>query len=346
MKYRALWACVIFCVLAIAVISSYRLTGVSAPAGAPQLYPELRSLARDRLIAAIVVGASLGVAGVLLRTATANPLADPQITGVNAGAAFGAVATAFITGSATGALLLPGALIGGGAAATLTIALSVRGSSPEAGGAHAVQKMVLLGIAVSAVFSALTAIFLVLDEAQLTTVLAWLNGRLAGVRLPDLLPAIVAFLLLFPFLVAGGRALDALGTGDAVSRAIGANPARVRTGAIIASVVLTATCVAAAGPIGFLGLLAAVVAQRVAGRTHRASLMAAAAVGATTLLIADSVGQWLWAPAETPVGILTGIAGVPLLLWGIRQMGSGERMSPTRAAKVNRKIAAEVNRGH
>ena len=160
MKYRALWACVIFCVLAIAVISSYRLTGVSAPADAPQLYPELRSLARDRLLAAIVVGASLEVAGVLLRTATANPLAA-QITGVNAGAAFGAVATAFITGSATGALLLPGALIGGGAAATLTIALSVRGSSPEAGGTHAVQKMVLLGIAVSAVFSALTAIFLV-----------------------------------------------------------------------------------------------------------------------------------------------------------------------------------------
>ena len=142
--------------------------------------------------------------------------------------------------------------------------------------------------------------FWLVDEAQLTTVLAWLNGRLAGVRLPDLLPAIVAFLLLFPFLVAGGRALDALGTGDAVSRAIGANPARVRTGAIIASVVLTATCVAAAGPIGFLGLLAAVVAQRVAGRTHRASLVAAAAVGATTLLIADSVGQWLWARRRLP----------------------------------------------
>ncbi len=201
----------------------------------------------------------------------------------------------------------------------------MRGASPEAGGANAVQKMVLLGIAVSAVFSALTSIFLVLDEAQLTTVLAWLNGRLAGVRLPDLLPALVALAVLFPLLVAGGRALDALGTGDAVSRAIGANPARVRTGAIVASVVLTAACVAAAGPIGFLGLLAAVVAQRVAGRTHRRSLVVAAVVGATTLLLADSLGQLLWAPAETPVGILTGIAGVPLLLWGIRSMGASRK---------------------
>lgn len=325
MKFRAFWACVIICVVAVAAISLYRLSGVSAPADAPQLYQELRSLTRDRLLAAVVVGACLGVGGVVLRTATANPLADPHITGVNAGAAFGAVAASFVTGSANGALLLPGALIGGGAAAAFTISLSMRGSSPESGGANAVQKMVLLGIAVSAVFSALTSIFLVLDEAQLTTVLAWLNGRLAGVRLPDLVPAMIALALIFPVLAAGGRALDALGTGDAVSRAIGANPARVRVGAIIAAVVLTATCVAAAGPIGFLGLLAAVVAQRIAGRTHRYSLVAAAATGAVTLLVADSLGQWLWAPAETPVGILTGIAGVPLLLWGIRSMGAARK---------------------
>lgn len=325
MKFRAFWACVLICVVAVAAISFYRLSGVSAPANAPQLYPELRSLTRDRLLAAVIVGANLGVGGVLLRTATANPLADPQITGVNAGAAFGAVATAFVTGSATGALLLPGALIGGGAAAAFTISLSMHGSSPESGGANAVQKMVLLGIAVSAIFSALTSIFLVLDEAQLTTVLAWLNGRLAGVRLSDLVPALIAFVLIFPAFAAGGRALDALGAGDAVSRSIGANPARVRVGAVVGAVVLTATCVAAAGPIGFLGLLAAVVAQRVAGRTHRRSLVAAAVVGSATLLIVDSLGQWLWAPAETPVGILTGIAGAPLLLWGIRSIRSARK---------------------
>ncbi|OHQ78401.1 iron ABC transporter permease [Corynebacterium sp. HMSC073H12] len=325
MKFRAFWACVLICVVTVVAISFYRLSGLSAPANAPQLYPELRSLTRDRLLAAVIVGASLGVGGVLLRTATANPLADPQITGVNSGAAFGAVATAFVTGSATGALLLPGALIGGGAAAAFTISLSMRGSSPESGGANAIQKMVLLGIAVSAIFSALTSIFLVLDEAQLTTVLAWLNGRLAGVRLPDLVPALIALVLIFPAFAAGGRALDALGAGDAVSRSIGANPARVRVGSVVGAVVLTATCVAAAGPIGFLGLLAAVVAQRVAGRTHRRSLVAAAVVGSATLLIADSLGQWLWAPAETPVGILTGIAGAPLLLWGIRSIRSARQ---------------------
>lgn len=163
---------------------------------------------------------------------------------------------------------------------------------------------------------------MVLDEAQLTTILAWLNGRLAGVRIGDLWPALGAFAVLVPVLVAGGRAFDSLGTGDAVSRAIGAHPARVRTLAIVASVVLSATCVAAAGPIG---LLAAVAAQRIAGRAHRRSLVVAAAVGATTLLVADTVGQALWAPAETPVGILTGIAGVPLLLWGIRSLGSGTK---------------------
>ncbi|CAB0537504.1 iron ABC transporter permease [Corynebacterium diphtheriae] len=325
MKSRAVLASLFACGIVVVAIVWWRISGVSAPADAPQLFPELLSLARDRLLAALIVGACLGVGGVLLRTATSNPLADPHITGVNAGAAFGAVASSFITGSATGAYLLPGALIGGALAAGFTISLSVRGAGPELSGAHAVQKMVLLGIAVSAVFSALTAIFLVFDEAQLTTILAWLNGRLAGVRMGDLWPALCAFVMLFPVLVAGGRAFDSLGTGDAVSRAIGAHPARVRTLAIVASVVLTATCVAAAGPIGFLGLLAAVVAQRIAGRAHRRSLVVAAAVGATTLLVADTVGQTLWAPAETPVGILTGIAGVPLLLWGIRSLGSGTK---------------------
>lgn len=305
----------------IVAIGIFRLSNVTAPSGAPELYPALFALTRDRLLAAVVIGAALGTSGVLLRTATSNPLADPQITGVNSGAAFGAVLVAFITGSSTGQWLLPGALLGGAAAAAFTISMSLRGSSPEGGGANAIQKMVLLGIAVSAVFSALTAIFLVLDEAQLTTVLAWLNGKLAGIRLGDLVPAIVVLVVTFPFVVAGGRALDALGTGDAVSRGIGASPARVRTGAIVVAVALTATCVAAAGPIGFLGLLAAVVAERVAGRMHRRSIVAAAVVGAGTLLIADEFGQWLWKPAETPVGILTGIAGVPLLLWGIRAMG-------------------------
>lgn len=310
------------CVAVSLAIVALRLVSVEAPADAPWLYDEVWGVVHDRLAAAIAVGAALGVAGVLLRTATSNPLADPQITGVNSGAAFGAVATTFATGATHGAYILPGALVGGALAAGLTISLSMRGRSPDRHGANAIQRMVLLGIAVSAVFSALTAIFLVLDEAQLTTVLAWLNGRLGGVRWPDVVPAAVAILVILPGAALAGRAFDVLAAGGSISRSIGANPDAIRRRAVVLAVILTATCVAAAGPIGFLGLLAAVVANRVCGARHRLALPFAALVGATVLLVADSVGQMLWAPAETPVGILTGIAGTPLLLWGIRHIGS------------------------
>lgn len=321
-KGASLAICVFACILIIGALSSWKLLQVEAPKDAPWLYQEIWLGTRDRLLSALFIGAALGTAGVLLRTATSNPLADPHITGVNAGAAFGAVASSFITGSSTGVYVLPGALAGAAVASSITLVLSLRGRNPDLSGTNAIQKMVLLGIAVSAVFSAMTSIFLVLDEAQLTTVLAWLNGRLGGIRLPDLIPVIIAVAVLLPILFAAGRALDALSTGDSVSRAIGANPALVRKWVVVSAVILTATCVAAAGPIGFLGLLAAVIAQRVCGRTHRFVLISAACVGATGLLVADTIGQQLWAPAETPVGILTGIAGVPLLLWGIRRMGS------------------------
>ncbi|AWA43624.1 FecCD family ABC transporter permease [Trueperella pyogenes] len=319
-KSARIWLHACVCVAASFAIVALRLIDVVPPADAPWLYEEVWRVVRDRLLAAIAVGAALGVAGVLLRTATSNPLADPQITGVNAGAAFGAVVTTFATGATHGAYILPGALAGGALAAGLTISLSLRGSSPDRNGANAIQRMVLLGIAVSAVFSALTAILLVLDEAQLSTVLAWLNGRLAGVRWPDVVAVVVALAVILPVAAYAGRAFDILATGDGISRSVGANPGAIRKRAVVIAVVLAATCVAAAGPIGFLGLLAAVVASRVCGARHRIALPFAALVGATVLLIADSVGQMFWAPAETPVGILTGIAGTPLLLWGIRSV--------------------------
>lgn len=315
-------SCLAGCTAIIVGIVVFRLLEVTPPPDAPWLYDEVFRVTRDRLAVAVIVGAALGLAGVLLRTATSNPLADPQITGVNAGAAFGAVASSFVTGSTTGAWLLPGALIGAAVASSVTVSLSLRDGAPEMSGANAIQKMVLLGISVSAVFSALTSIFLVLDEAQLATVLAWLNGRVGGVGFADVVPVLIALVLCAPALVAAGRAFDTLAIGDGLSRAVGTNPALLRKIAIVVAVILSATCVAAVGPIGFLGLLAAVVAERVCGHRHRLVFVAAAFCGAAVLLVADSLGQMLWAPAETPVGILTGIAGVPLLLWGIRSIGS------------------------
>ena len=307
----------------ILVVWVWRMSSVEVPTNAPELAGEMHSVMRDRLLAATVIGMALGAAGVLLRTATGNPLADPEITGVNSGAAFGAVLCTTITGSVSGAAVLPGALCGAALGAAITVGIGMRVTVGDPTGAQSVQRMILLGIAVSALFSACTAITLVIDEAQLSTVLSWLSGRLGGVRLPDIVPCITAVAVVLPFTIAAGRGLDTLFAGDALSSSVGANPHRLRILAVVGAVLLIAPAVAAAGPIGFLGLMAAVVSYRVAGPRHRLSLVIAPVVGAAVLLVADSVAQALWAPAETPVGVVTAISGVPLLLWGINRLQPG-----------------------
>lgn len=316
--------CLTTCATIAALLWWWRMASVEVPAEAPQLAGEVHAVMRDRLIAAALVGASLGAAGVLLRTATQNPLADPEITGVNSGAAFGAVAATTLSSSASGAAVLPGALAGASVAAVVTVGLGL-GAAGRVGGAVSVQRMVLLGIAISALFSALTSIFLVIDEAQLSTVLSWLSGRIGGVRLPELLPSAIALLVGLPAAVALGRGFDLLAAGDATAQSVGARPRRLRVLAVALSVVLVAPAVAAVGPVGFLGLMSAVVAHRVAGTRHRLTLLVAPAVGAVVLIVADAVAQFLWAPAETPVGIVTALAGVPLLLWGINRVHEGGR---------------------
>lgn len=303
-------------VVVIAAVAWWRLSRVAVPAESEWLGAEVRSVAVDRIVATVVIGACLGIAGVLLRTATGNPLADPEITGVNSGAALGAVLATTFAGATGGVALLPGALAGAAAAASVTIFFGMRGRASTSP-AMAVQRLVLLGMAVSALFSAVTAIVLVLDEAQLATVLSWLSGRLGGVRMADIVPALVIAAAIVPVVFVAARGLDALVIGDSVASAVGARPRVIRLLAVSAAVLLVAPCVAAAGPIGFLGLMAAVAADRLCGPRHRAAAPVAAVIGASVLLIADTIGQWLSAPAETPVGIVTALAGVPVLLWGI-----------------------------
>lgn len=310
---------VVGALIGITVIVCWRMLQVEAPQNAEWLLAEVVAVNRDRLIVAVVVGMCLGVAGVLLRTATKNPLADPDIVGVNSGAAFGAVAASAFSGNSGSLTLLPWALLGATVAGAITVFFGLRGSATQAQ-QISVQRMVLLGIAVSALFSALTSIALVLDEAQLATVLSWLSGKLAGVRLSEIWAALVCLIILLPLMVMSGKQLDTLTADEQVATAFGAKPALLRLLAIVGAIILIAPCVAATGPIGFLGLMAATAAHRVCGVNHRWALPVAGLLGAFVLLLADIVGQAVWAPAETPVGIITAIAGVPVLLWGINHM--------------------------
>lgn len=293
----------------------WQLNHITVPQQAAWLADEIRAVTRDRLSGATLIGGALGVSGLLLRTASANPLADAEITGVNSGAAFGAVLATTLTGALGGSALLPGALVGALAAASITIAVSFKSTDP--GSAVVIQKMVLLGLTLSAFFSALTAIILVLDEAQLTVVLSWMSGELAGIRATDLIAVAIISALIIPAVFVYARAFDALAAGEDVARGVGANPGFIRLVAVSSAVLLISACVAASGPIGFLGLLAATTAHAVCGPHHRLGLVVAYFTGTLLLLVADVIAAALWAPAETPVGIVTAIMGVPILLWGI-----------------------------
>lgn len=312
---RAIVTTVVACFAIITAVAATRLASIDVPAEAPWLAPELTSITVDRLLATVAVGFALGVAGVLLRTASANPLADPEIAGVNAGATFGAVSATTLVGATA---LLPGALAGATVASALTIVVGTL-ASPVGSAQAVIQRMVLFGIAISAMFSAFTAIFLIYDEAQLSTVLAWMSGSLGGVRFSDLVPLLAVEPLLVVICVIVGRSLDTLILGDEASASVGAHPQRIRITAMGIATVLVATSVAASGPIGFLGLMSAAAAHRLAGPRHRIALPLAGVIGASILLLADTVGQWVWAPAETPVGIITALAGVPVLLWSIQR---------------------------
>ena len=198
---------VLLCLAVIVGMWIWRMGAVEVPADAPQLADEVHAVMRDRLLAATVIGLALGAAGVLLRTATHNPLA-PGDYRREFGRSFGAVVGTTVTGSVSGAAVLPGALAGAGLAALITVGIGLRANSADPTGAAAVQRMILLGIAISALFSALTAVTLVIDEAQLSTVLSWLSGRLGGVRLSDLVPSLIAVAVVWPLMWVSGRGLD------------------------------------------------------------------------------------------------------------------------------------------
>lgn len=262
-----------------------------------------------RTIAAALVGAALGLSGALMQTVARNPLADPGILGVNAGAAFGAtlVIVAF-RGAPAWALPFAG-FAGSAAAAALVYAAAWKdGIAP--------LRMVLVGIGIGAVASAgvtLLSVFARLEDAQ--RALLWLTGTFYGA---DWRTASSAALSLVPpvlVIAALSRRFDILTLGDDHATSVGLGLGATRGLAILASVALAGASVAAAGTIGFVGLMAPHAARRLVGPLHAAALPATALCGAILLVIADLAGRVALAPTQLPAGLVTALIGGPFFLY-------------------------------
>ncbi|UWE13792.1 iron ABC transporter permease [Actinacidiphila bryophytorum] len=262
-----------------------------------------------RVLAALLAGAALALSGTLVQAVTRNPLADPGVLGVSGGAGLGAVLLV-TTVPAAGTWSVAGAAFAGAAAtAALVFGLAARGGFRQ-------NRLVLVGVGASAGTTALISLLIVLtDPFNATKALTWLSGSTYGRTLPDVLP--VAVVLAFGAVVAvlRRRQLDLVSLDDDTPRLLGLRLAPARLGLLATSVLLSATAVAAAGTIGFVGLVAPHAARALAGRRHVRVVPTAMLLGAVLVCSADLLGRTVIAPAQLGAGLMTAVVGAPYFLY-------------------------------
>ncbi|HWK30276.1 MAG TPA: iron ABC transporter permease [Solirubrobacter sp.] len=287
------------------------LSGQEGEGPLKQIITELRL---PRTVSAVVVGAALGVAGALLQGALANPLASPDVIGVTGGAGFGAMLTLLVWPSAI-ALLPIGALAFGVLAAG--IVFTIGWSGPHAG---SIGRVILAGIAISALFGAATTSLMVAYSDRVQSAVFWLAGGLSSEGWGSLRTVAPYFAVGFILAVFLARPLDRLALGDDVAASLGGRPRRVRLLAAASAALLASSAAALAGLLGFLGLVIPHLVRLASGTSsHRFVIPASAVTGAALLTAADTLARTVLAPIELPVGPLMVVLGVPLFLWLLRE---------------------------
>lgn len=260
-----------------------------------------------RLLGAVLIGAGLGISGLVFQSVTRNPLVAPDIVGIDTGAAL--LAVVVIVSKAPQELLPGAALVGGLVTAAVMYLLSWRGGLGR-------YRIVLVGVALAALLEA--GISWLLSTGELWDVqraVHWMMGSLDEVRWADvaLLVVVLGGLgLAAAFLV---RGMAALQLGDEVAAAMGVRTERTRLGLLVVAVGMAAICVAVAGPIAFVAFAAPHMARRLARSSGAGIMPAAAAIGALLLLLADTIARMAPSRVELPVGIVTIAIGGPWFLW-------------------------------
>ncbi|MEV6161422.1 iron ABC transporter permease [Streptomyces sp. NPDC052052] len=263
-----------------------------------------------RTLVAITVGAALGVAGGLIQAYTRNPLADPGILGVNAGAALGVTLAIWGGLSFTiGSLVWP-ALVGAFVATVAVLLLSASGRGPATP-----VRMTLSGVALAAVLSGITTSIRLADPRTFDRFRSWVAGSVAGRSLDDLAavaPYLVVGLVLALVLL---RPLNAIALGEDLAASLGVNTRRTRLLTIVAVTLLVGASTAVAGPISFLGLMVPHICRLLIGNDHTRIIPMSMLVAPVVLLVADTVARVIIPLREIPVGIMTAFIGAPVLIW-------------------------------
>ncbi|WP_281684296.1 FecCD family ABC transporter permease [Thalassobaculum salexigens] len=289
-----------------------------APDPTDPAHVTIRAIRFPRTVAGLVCGGALGAAGMAIQAVTRNPLADPGILGINAGAAFGVVVGALVLGQVDAGLLsllaFPGAALA--AAAVFALGGGLRGNASPV-------RLTLAGAALGVLLLSLVTASVLMRGETLDVVRFWIVGSLAEARARPLVEMTLAAGAGFLLVLALAPKLEVLALGDALSRGLGTRPGRVQAGALVCIALLTGAAVAIAGPIAFLGLMVPPIARRLVGGSLRPGLIAAALLGASILLLADSAGRLLLAPAEIRAGVMTALLGGPIFVLIARRIRPG-----------------------
>jgi len=274
----------------------------------------VRSLRVPRTLLGLGVGIALGLAGGVMQGVTRNPLADPGILGVDAGAALAVVIAIYTFDVGSISQYVWFAFVGAGLASVVVYLLGSLGR----GGATPV-KLALAGAALSALLKALTSTVLLLDVQTFDQYRFWIVGSLAG-RDGEVISQVAPFLVVGVVLaLLSARSLNALALGDDVARSLGMRVSVARVLSALAIVVLCGSATAAAGPIAFVGLTVPHVARAICGPDYRWILPWSLVLAPTLLLGADVLGRVIARPGEVQVGILTAFIGAPFFIALVRR---------------------------
>ncbi|WP_249273967.1 iron chelate uptake ABC transporter family permease subunit [Agreia sp. VKM Ac-1783] len=266
-----------------------------------------------RTVAALVVGAGLGVAGAVIQALTRNPLGDPGILGVDAGAGL-FVAIGVLLGAASPVQYLPFAFVG---AFVVTVLVYVVGSAGR--GAPDPIRLTLAGVALAAVLTGITTAMTLLDPVTFNRLRAWSAGSFIERGFDVILPAL-------PFVVVGvllalfcARPLNTMGLGDDLASSLGTNIVRTRVISVVAITLLTGAATAIAGPVAFVGLMVPHIARWIVGPDQRWIIPYCVVIAPVVLLVSDVIGRVILWPSEVPVGVVTPFVGAPVLIHLVRR---------------------------
>ncbi|MFD6436913.1 FecCD family ABC transporter permease [Streptomyces venezuelae] len=299
------------------------LTGRAEPSPFRTIVLDVRL---PRVILGATVGAGLAVIGTVLQALVRNPLADPFLLGVSSGASVGAVCAIVLGGVfGLGAALSTAVTIPAASFAGALISLVLVYALARGGGGFATGRLILAGVAVSYILTALTSLILVTADSadHLKEVLYWTLGGLGSARWDMLALPCATLAIGTALLVSMARPLDLLLAGEEGATVLGLDAARFRAGVFVLASLLTGVLVAYSGAIGFVGLMVPHAARMLVGAAHRALLPVVALMGAVFLVAADLAARTVAAPQDIPVGVLTALTGGPFFLWLLRRRNEG-----------------------